>query len=989
MRFLPPKPFPRDDESESEVREESSLSSSSSHSSSFLRGLLLLLLLLLLLFALVFIRLLFSEARGGRKCGTFCRVAEKTRSMPRSAAGKAKRLRQNDDNTDDDDNEEEEGEEEEEKEEETRIEDIVRTKFEGDAHRALFAMIGKKRNFFPDDGESESDEDEENDEKSDSGEDDEEDESESEESEELELDSDGEEDIDDVNKVLEWEPIPDEKQKRFDQMGPQDDVSDASSSDAESEEETEKKRRTLRAGDEGESAENEDRENALTLHLKKCQNESEETLRERREKRVTFTSIFNNKENRSGDKKNDESDNSNARWEMSENATTLPTAFKDEAYFAPKKKKKKKKKNEKNKNSDDEKEEDKEEEDPLALPGDIPLKIREHWKIVRANEIRDEEEKQENDDEEDEENKNPSCFKNRAQAELYHLVSTYADISHTRRIPDVSHLSQKKNKEDSTLRWRNQKDDELDAILIHAMTHIHRTRNRVSKNNEKLAKKVKAGQEISIDDTPRDQGFARPTVLFLSPMRNVCGRAIMRFLKLCPNAHGRADAVNKLERLENDFLAGYSSDETSSDEDASDEEDDEELKRRKKKMQKKINKVTKKKKKYKTHVPLEYKELFRGNQDDHFRLGVKITKAAVRPFVDFFGADIVFASPLGIVTAMNDDISAADFLSAIELVIVDRCDVVAMQNWEHLETVLEKCNQLPKDAKDVDVNRCHEFHLNGAAASARQTIFLSQFETAEINATFNGALCANVEGKFRLRATKEKGVLGLVASPDDPRNLRKNESATLPNLISRQEFELVRVSKKNIQDADDIRFRHFAKVVLPRIRENPDQGQLIFCATYFEFVRVRNLLVDREVSFAINSEYTDIAEAARARTLFADGRKRCLLLSERAYFYQRRNIRGVNSVFFYSLPENPQFYAEVCSFMKNPSPTRNHQSNTKNQFRGGGRGAGVSGNKTAHALFTRLDALKIERVCGTKRGKKMIQETKEVDKKDNDMFVFC
>ena len=926
--------------------------------------------------------------------------------MPRSAAGKAKRRRKRFDDSS--------SNEEEEKEEEKKIEDIVRTKFEGDAHRALFHAIGKKRNRC-NDGKSESDEDED-DENFDSGDDgedeedesdddsdDEESESESEESEarELLLDEDGE-DIDDVSKVLEWEPIPDERQKRFDRMGPQDDVSDVSSSDAELEEEEEeveekatmsdaekmmetKKMRSLRAND----VENEDRDNALTLHLKKCQNEDEETLAERREKRVTFTSIFNNKDNCSGDEKNDESNNSNARWEMSENVTTLPMAFKDEAYFAPKKKKKKKKKNEKNKNSDDEKEEDKEEEDPLALPGDIPLKIREHWKIVRANEIRDEEEKQENDDDEDEENKNPSCFKNRAQAELYHLVSTYADISHTRRIPDISHLSQKKNKEDSTLRWRNQKDDELDAILIHAMTHIHRTRNRVSKNNEKLAKKVKAGQEISIDDTPRDQGFARPTVLFLSPMRNVCGRAIMRFLKLCPNAHGRADAVNKLERLENDFLAGYSSDETSSDEDASDEEDDEELKRRKKKMQKKINKVTKKKKKYKTHVPLEYKELFRGNQDDHFRLGVKITKAAVRPFVDFFGADIVFASPLGIVTAMNDDISAADFLSAIELVIVDRCDVVAMQNWEHLETVLEKCNQLPKDAKDVDVNRCHEFHLNGAAASARQTIFLSQFETAEINATFNGALCANVEGKFRLRATKEKGVLGLVASPDDPRNLRKNESATLPNLISRQEFELVRVSKKNIQDADDIRFRHFAKVVLPRIRENPDQGQLIFCATYFEFVRVRNLLVDREVSFAINSEYTDIAEAARARTLFADGRKRCLLLSERAYFYQRRNIRGVNSVFFYSLPENPQFYAEVCSFMKNPSPTRNHQSNTKNQFRGGGRGAGVSGNKTAHALFTRLDALKIERVCGTKRGKKMIQETKEVDKKDNDMFVFC
>ena len=936
--------------------------------------------------------------------------------MPRSAAGKKRRheeLRASSSNVGRgaqkrrQDSHREEEEEDYEEEEEKKIEDIVREKFDGDAHRAFFSMIkqgkdggetrseeeeesdGEGEEELGDDEEEEEEETEEDESESDEDEDDEDDdesESESESEEMLELDEDGE-DINDVDKVLEWEPIPEEAQKRFDQMGPQDDVSDVSSSDDESEGEEEeregektkqteesKEMRSLNAND----VENEDRDNALTLHLKKCQNEDEKTLAERREKRVTFKPIFQDGNNGSKDKRKGEITESNARWEMSENATNVPLAFQDESYFSSKKKKK----NMKNYHDEG--------EDPLALPSDIPLKIREHWKTVRANEIRDDDDDGNDDEDEEEhdgeENKNPSCFKNRAQAELYHLASTYADISHTRRIPDISHLSHKRRKEDSTLRWRNQKDDELDAILIHAMTHIHRTRNRVTKNNEKLAKKVKAGQEISIDDTPRDQGFARPTVLFLSPMRNVCGRAIMRFLKLCPNAHGRADAVNKLERLENDFLAGYSSDETSSDEDASDEDENEELKRRKKKMQKKINKVTKKRKKYKTHVPLEYKELFRGNQDDHFRLGVKITKAAVRPFVDFFGADIVFASPLGIVTAINDDITAADFLSAIELVIVDRCDVIAMQNWEHLETVLEKCNQLPKDAKDVDVNRCHEFHLNGAAASARQTIFLSQFETAEINATFNGRLCANVEGKFRLRATKEVGVLGLVASPDDPRNLRKNESVTLPNLISRQEFELVRVSKKNIQDADDIRFRHFAKAVLPRIRENPDQGQLIFCATYFEFVRVRNLLVDREVSFAINSEYTDIAEAARARTLFADGRKRCLLLSERAYFYQRRNIRGVNSVFFYSLPENPQFYAEVCAFMKNPAPARNNknQSYNNNNNRGG-----MSGNKTAHALFTRLDALKIERVCGTKRGKKMIQETKEVEKKDNDMFVFC
>ena len=214
----------------------------------------------------------------------------------------------------------------------------------------------------------------------------------------------------------------------------------------------------------------------------------------------------------------------------------------------------------------------------------------------------------------------------------------------------------------------------------------------------------------------------------------------------------------------------------------------------------------------------------------------------------------------------------------------------------------------------------------------------------------------NVEGKFRLRATKEKGVLGLVASPDDPRNLRKNESATLPNLISRQEFELVRVSKKNIQDADDIRFRHFAKVVLPRIRENPDQGQLIFCATYFEFVRVRNLLVDREVSFAINSEYTDIAEAARARTLFADGEAMFAPLRTRLLLPKTQHPRRQLSLLLLVAGKPAILRGSVFVHeepIANQKPPEQHQ----NQFRGGGgggRGAGVERQqnrpRSIHAL---------------------------------------
>ena len=39
--------------------------------------------------------------------------------------------------------------------------------------------------------------------------------------------------------------------------------------------------------------------------------------------------------------------------------------------------------------------------------------------------------------------------------------------------------------------------------------------------------------------------------------------------------------------------------------------------------------------------------MFSGNTDDHFRLGIKVTKASVRLYVDFFGSDILVASPLG------------------------------------------------------------------------------------------------------------------------------------------------------------------------------------------------------------------------------------------------------------------------------------------------------------------------------------------------------
>ena len=70
-------------------------------------------------------------------------------------------------------------------------------------------------------------------------------------------------------------------------------------------------------------------------------------------------------------------------------------------------------------------------------------------------------------------------------------------------------------------------------------------------------------------------------------------------------------------------------------------------------------------------------------------------------------------------------------------------------------------------------------------------------------------------------------------------------------------------------------------------------GQLLFVSSYFDYVRLRAFLKEQGVRFAGLSEYAEPKQAARGRSLFADGRLRLALLSERAHFYFRARVRGV------------------------------------------------------------------------------------------------
>ncbi|CAK5281318.1 unnamed protein product [Mycena citricolor] len=412
-----------------------------------------------------------------------------------------------------------------------------------------------------------------------------------------------------------------------------------------------------------------------------------------------------------------------------------------------------------------------------------------------------------------------------------------------------------------------------EAISLHALDHVTRKRRRVLKNNERVAHNLKSDPNAAPLEDVQDQGFTRPAVLILLPFRS---SALSWFSALTSHTPSPAFQIENQSR----FLSEYGL------------------------------------------APGMVDKLATAEPGTYPETTSKLSK----------GMWTTTSVPLGLRRSIEKE-KSADYLSSIEILIVDQMETLGMQNWEHVKFVLSHLNKLPKDSHDADFSRIKPWYLDGQAHYLRQSILLSTLETPDTRALFNNGLM-NVAGKLRFE--KRWTPVGV------PEGIEQN---------------LVGFDCPNPKEEADKRFAFFTSQVLPLVLKSAVQSTntAVFVPSSFDFIRIQNYFKKTAgVSFAVLSEYSTNADVSRARQAFQSGKKAFLLISERFHFYKRYKIRGIRNFIFYGPPEHPQFYTEMlsCPFLDDDVE---------------------ASDVTCRLLYSKYDWFKLERIAGTEAARELLK----------------
>lgn len=447
--------------------------------------------------------------------------------------------------------------------------------------------------------------------------------------------------------------------------------------------------------------------------------------------------------------------------------------------------------------------------------------------------------------------------------------------------------------------YEKDEDEYRDLYTLHVLNHIYKTRDRILKNNQRL--------QDNPDTEHLDQGFTRPKVLIVVPTRDVAYRVVDKII-----SKSGIDQVDKKGKFYDQFR-------------------DDSLPPKSKSR--------------------SFQHIFKGNTNDFFVVGLKFTRKAIKLYSNFYQSDIIVCSPLGIQMILeNTDKKKRqdDFLSSIEIMVIDQLHSIEYQNISHILTIFDHLNKIPDQQHEADFSRIRMWYINEQAKFFRQTMVFTKYISPTVNSLINGR-CRNMAGRWKNHRaigpeTSSIGQLGLKI---------------------RQIFQRFDTIGNSIVEEPDYRFKFFTSVMIPSIVKSTgyEDGILIYIPDYTDFIRIRNYMKEKTtILFGDINEYSSQRQLNANRSLFQQGRLKVMLYTERLHHYRRYDIKGVKSVIFYKPPNNPEFYSETVRFIG------------KNAF-SGNTDLNIS---TVRCIYSKLDGISLERIVGTKRAAVLSHAQKEV-----------
>lgn len=382
---------------------------------------------------------------------------------------------------------------------------------------------------------------------------------------------------------------------------------------------------------------------------------------------------------------------------------------------------------------------------------------------------------------------NDQSFLTPLQQEMFAIINNYQDLYFPERTFENA--------------------DEIRFLYcLHAVNHVLKTRTKVLHHNSKLTKKDDVPEEF------RDQGLVRPKVLIVVPFKDSAFKVVNTIISIM-FSEDKGQVIKK-----NRFIDDYTGNELH--------------------FPKKNPK------------PEDYEKTFTGNTSDDFKLGISVTKKSLKLYSDFYSSDIIVASPLGlrtIIGAQGEPDRDFDFLTSIELLIMDQADLFFMQNWFHVIHLFDHMHLKPKELHGTDVSRVRQWCLNLWAKFYRQTLIFSSVMLPHLESIFTKK-CCNYAGKVKVVNPVAQGSICQVYVPMQ-HVFRKFSAATPLEMMDR-------------------RFDFFVQKVLPAQKDSSMKQTLIFVPSYYDYVRIRNHFKKEDISFVQICEYSKVSFLPKKKLIF-------------------------------------------------------------------------------------------------------------------------